>query len=873
MHDEATVHYIDMIDQTTLGHRLIKKAFNKAPRAGWQIDPFGHSAVQAYLLGAELGFDSVHFARIDYQDRAKRKEDKSLEVIWRGSKTFGSTSQIFTNAFPVHYSPPNGFGFEIDDFSIPVQDNPHLFDYNVEQRVNDFVAAALVQANVTRTDHIMWTMGDDFQYQYAETWFKQMDKLIHYVNKDGRVNALYSTPSMYVDAKHATNEEWPLKTHDYFPYADRINAYWTGYFTSRPALKRYVRMLSGYYLAARQLEFLAGRSSAGPNTFSLGDALGIAQHHDAVTGTAKQHTTNDYAKRLAIGASETEATVNSALSCIASKNSGQCAASTSSFSQCQLLNISFCPPTEEDIPEGKSLVVVAYNPLGWKRTDFVRIPVNDSDFVVQDSTGNTIEAQYLEVDNVTINLRNFYTKAYLGRSPKNVPKFWLLFQVSVPPLGWNTYFISKASGKESSRSGYITVMDSPQNESIEVGPGSLKMSFSSTTGQLERMFDSKTGVDLPIQQSYLWYGSSDGGLDSQPSGAYIFRPNGAPPTVVSRSVPLKVMRGPLVDEVHQQFSPWIYQVTRLYKDKDHAEVEFTIGPIPVDDSVGKEVITRMTANMVTNKVFYTDSSGRDFLKRVRDYREDWSLSVNQPEAGNYYPINLGIFTTDKKSEFSVLVDRATGGSSIKDGQVELMLHRRMIFDDGRGVGEALDETTCVENTCEGLTVRGNYYMSIDLLGDGAQWRRTTGQEIYSPLLLAFTHEKLETWTASHLTKGTVMEPNYSLPLNVAVITLQELDDGSVLLRLAHLYEAGEDAKYSTLAKVELQKMFRGKKIKEIRETNLSTNQEKSEMKTLKWKVKGDNGDETAPLRGGPVDNSTLVVELGPMEIRTFLLEF
>lgn len=39
------------------------------------------------------------------------------------------------------------------------------------------------QANVTRTNHIMWTMGDDFQYQYAETWFKQMDKLIHYVNK------------------------------------------------------------------------------------------------------------------------------------------------------------------------------------------------------------------------------------------------------------------------------------------------------------------------------------------------------------------------------------------------------------------------------------------------------------------------------------------------------------------------------------------------------------------------------------------------------------------------------------------------------------------------------------------------------------------
>lgn len=64
MHDEATTHYIDMIDQTTLGHRLIKEQFNHTPRAGWQIDPFGHSAVQAYLLGDEvhnfISYDSLN---------------------------------------------------------------------------------------------------------------------------------------------------------------------------------------------------------------------------------------------------------------------------------------------------------------------------------------------------------------------------------------------------------------------------------------------------------------------------------------------------------------------------------------------------------------------------------------------------------------------------------------------------------------------------------------------------------------------------------------------------------------------------------------------------------------------------------------------
>ncbi|PSS00466.1 Alpha-mannosidase, light subunit like [Actinidia chinensis var. chinensis] len=201
-----------------------------------------------------------------------------------------------------------------------------------------------------------------------------------------------------------------------------------------------------------------------------------------------------------------------------------------------------------------------------------------------------------------------------------------------------------------------------------------------------------------------------------------------------------------------------------------------------------------------------------------------------------------------------------------------MLHRRMIFDDGRGVGEALDETVCAGDKCEGLTVRGNYYISINQLGAGSRWRRTTGQEVYSPILLAFAHEKLEDWTASHLVKATTMDPNYNLPLNVALITLQELDDGSVLLRLAHLYEAGEDAEYSTLAKVELKKMFAGKAIKEVKEMSLSANQEKSQMKKMTWKVEGDKGGEPAAIRGGPVDSSTLVVELGPMEIRTFLLK-
>lgn len=37
------------------------------------------------------------------------------------------------------------------------------------------------------------------------------------LSQDGRVNALYSTPSIYTDAKYAANEQWPLKIDDFFP--------------------------------------------------------------------------------------------------------------------------------------------------------------------------------------------------------------------------------------------------------------------------------------------------------------------------------------------------------------------------------------------------------------------------------------------------------------------------------------------------------------------------------------------------------------------------------------------------------------------------------------------------------------------------------
>ncbi|XP_044502294.1 probable alpha-mannosidase At5g13980 [Mangifera indica] len=880
MHDEAVTHYIDMIDQTTLGHRFIKNEFGVTPRIGWQIDPFGHSAVQAYLLGAEVGFDSLFFGRIDYQDRTKRKNEKSLELVWQGSKNYGSSAQIFAGAFPKNYEPPpGGFYFEVNDDSPIVQDDINLFDYNVQDRVNDFVAAAVSQANITRTNHIMWTMGTDFQYQYAHTWFRQMDKFIHYVNMDGRVNALYSTPSIYTDAKYAANEFWPLKTDDFFPYADRANAYWTGYFSSRPALKRYVRMMSGYYLAARQLEFFKGRSNAGPNTDSLADALAIAQHHDAVTGTEKQHVADDYAKRLSIGHMEAEEVVATSLACLADSMSYDgCKRATLKFQQCPLLNISYCPASEIDLSHGKNLIIVFYNSLGWKRDDVIRIPVDNEDISVFDSKGKVIESQLLPLTDSYIDLRNYHVRAYLGRTPSLTPKYLLAFAVSVPPLGFGTYTIRsvETTGASSTKSSVHT-FESSEKSSVEVGPGNLKLTFSSDQSKLINYTNSKSSVQELVEQSYSFYPGYNGTNDKAPqnAGAYIFRPNGTFLIKPEGQVPLTVMHGPIIDEAHQKINEWIYQITRLYKGKEHVEVEFIVGPIPIDDGLGKDVVTQITTTLETNKTFYTDSNGRDFIKRIRDYRSDWELEVNQPIAGNYYPINLGIYAQGSGKEFSVLVDRPLGGSSLVDGQIELMLHRRLLLDDSRGVAENLNETVCIKDDCRGLTIQGKYYFKIDPLGEGAKWRRSFGQEIYSPLLLAFAEEDGDDWMNSHVFTFSGIDSSYTLPDNVAIVTLQELDDGKVLLRLAHLYEVGEDKDLSTMTNIELKKLFPSKKIGKVTETSLSANQERKEMekKRLVWKVEGSSREESKVMRGGPVDPSKLVVELAPMEIRTFIIDF
>ena len=70
------------------------------------------------------------------------------------------------------------------------------------------------------------------------------------------------------------------------------------------------------------------------------------------------------------------------------------------------------------------------------------------------------------------------------------------------------------------------------------------------------------------------------------------------------------------------------------------------------------------------------------------------FTINEPVAENYYPVNAMIALDDGKDEMAVVTDVAMGGSSMVDGSLELMVHRRLQADDHRGVQEPLNETMC-----------------------------------------------------------------------------------------------------------------------------------------------------------------------------------
>ena len=84
------------------------------------------------------------------------------------------------------------------------------------------------------------------------------------------------------------------------------NEFWTGFYSSRADSKKMIRDTSAY-LQASEKAFAKEVIKADTNDEKVSqimsakdeifDIMGVMQHHDAVTGTERQHVANDYLQK------------------------------------------------------------------------------------------------------------------------------------------------------------------------------------------------------------------------------------------------------------------------------------------------------------------------------------------------------------------------------------------------------------------------------------------------------------------------------------------------------------------------------------------------------------------------------------------------
>ncbi|XP_011498322.1 PREDICTED: lysosomal alpha-mannosidase [Ceratosolen solmsi marchali] len=858
MNDEAVTHYHSIIDQFTWGFRRLNDTFGSCarPKIGWQIDPFGHSREQASIF-AQLGFDGMFFARLDYQDKSKRLQTKTGEFIWKGSPSLGNAANLFTSVLYNFYSAPAGFCFDIlCQDTEPIVDDLDSPEYNIASKVDKFLKYAKLQATSYKTNNIILTMGEDFNYLYAGMWYTNMDKLIRYINEINgtNFNAFYSTPSCYTKAVNEANLTWSSKTDDFFPYASDPHSFWTGYFTSRPTLKFFERMGNSFLQIVKQLLVLTNQ----PDLDELElfrEAMGIMQHHDAITGTEKQHVAADYARILHYNMKNGEKLASKALRKLSLKKD---IVEPATFHSCLLLNISSCEHTTHNT----TFVVTLYNPTSQPLTTYVRLPVQDHFYQVLDHSGKEIVTQIVPIPTAVLNIP--------GRSSE--AKAELLFQaVATPALGYQSFYVSqKPNELKKVENGTTT----PDEQTID---GEFyKVSIDSEGKVVVKSL--KKDNEKVFKQSFHYYEGMQGNnrvYINRSSGAYIFRPKYNYTKNVSETSTYKIYKGAIVEEIHQVLSSWISQVIRIYKGKDYVEFDWLVGPIPIEDNIGKEIITKYSSNLNNNAEFLTDSNGREMLKRKLNYRPTWNITLQEKVSGNYYPITTKISIQDANTNetFSVLIDRAQGGSSLNNGEIELMLHRRLLSDDAFGVSEPLNEFAFGE----GLVVRGQHYVVNGNLQNAdetlLQEKELAFQSAVSPwVFITPVSQSFEKWNECYKMRSEGLVK--SLPRNVRILTLEPWKDGEVLLRLEHFFEKNESKQYSVSVDIDIKELFRGFVVHSVRETTLGGNQWIEDLQRLKWQLESNEviKAEVSSEKSESTINDKIIKHFKPMEIRTFVVK-
>jgi len=288
------------------------------------------------------------------------------------------------------------------------------------------------------------------------------------------------------------------------------------------------------------------------------------------------------------------------------------------------------------------------------------------------------------------------------------------------------------------------------------------------------------------------------------------------------------------------------------------EVQFGIGPLKKD----AECIVRFTTSL-SDATLVSDNNGIEMHKRPVA-----SGLIQQ----NYYPMVAQSFISDNKRQFGLFSERTVGVASLQRGQVESMIHRRCSMDDGRGMGEALDDDTTVYPTFK-LSFGSHLRLEKDRPNTSVRLQHRP-RNFYASAVA-----NVAAWTQNYRTDLTIMKGE--LPSNIHLLAFKVVVDSKwskATVRIQHIFEKDTNPEVAIPVEVDLAAIFNAK-YEVSEELELSGIVQMAKMPRMKWSDDHPGHEnfwadvQETYQKGAAAGAPTLAVLLTPMQIKTYEFAF
>ncbi|KAG8505658.1 Alpha-mannosidase 2, partial [Galemys pyrenaicus] len=105
--------------------------------------------------------------------------------------------------------------------------------------------------------------------------------------------------------------------------------------------------------------------------------------------------------------------------------------------------------------------------------------------------------------------------------------------------------------------------------------------------------------------------------------------------------------------------------------------------VDIRKEYNREIAMRISSNINSQNKFYTDLNGYQIQPRM--------TMSKLPLQANVYPMTTMAYIQDAENRLSLLSAQSLGVSSLKSGQIEVIMDRRLMQDDNRGLDQGVHD--------------------------------------------------------------------------------------------------------------------------------------------------------------------------------------